>query len=213
MRGADLFDFSDVFETMWGASPSGGEEEMVSLQLRDAGQADGQTGRDVELWAHAPVLYRPAPPSDDGKCQVLTVRAGPSPLAIASRDSRAPAAAGALNPGDAAYCSPTGKVALRCNADGSISLTKQGKEFDSVIKIESDGALFMACPWGQFQFSEEGLLLQVKTAKGEMALGMDGAQFNVTGLQAVLNVASTRLHAAATTPLVSGAVPIPPVFV
>lgn len=177
--GAMDFDFSDVFQTMYGSDSTGGTEEIVTLGLRDAGTEDGQTADPAEVWSHACMAYRPAPPDDDGKCQAMTVRIGPRRLAIASRDTRASKVFGALNEGDSVFGSPTGGGMFRANGDGSVGFRKAGKNgaADAWVNTEASGAHVFGNEWGQFELGENGFVvsladgtfLQVKA--GEIILG------------------------------------------
>lgn len=180
-RLSDLFSFADVFASRYGAEASGGEAELVTLSLRDAGEEDGQDDDDVEVWSMAPVLYRPAAPDDKGKCQVVTTDVGGQKMALASRDLRAATAAGALNEGDAAFCCPSSKVALRCNADNSIALMQQGESADAFITIQPDGTIVMGNAYGQLEIGPNGV--QMFAADGtSMTLG--GGAFHVLASQA-----------------------------
>ncbi len=168
-------DFADVFASFYGSEATGGAGEIVTCQTRDAGEADedGQTGTDVEMWGPGCVVFRPKEPDAKGKCQLLTVPVGPLAVAIGSRDSRAAEATGAMNAGDAAFCSPTGKVAFRANDDGSIAMIKQGAEVDSYHVCEKDGSWKMGCPWGQMEFGPDGF--KVILASGQaLSLTKDG---------------------------------------
>jgi hypothetical protein len=198
MRSTDLFEFADVFETMWGSAATEGTGEIVACQVRDAGETDGQDARDVELWSQGCIAYRPAKPDGDGKCQLLTVPIGSQLLAIASRDSRADKATGALNEGDAAFCSPTGKVALRCNADGSCSLIKQGESVDSVVSIEKNGTILCANEWGQFELGPNGF--QVMLPTGESIIVKQG-KIQLSAPQVVLAGGTVALGVGASMPL------------
>ena len=155
--GAFSVDFSDVFSTMYGSEATGGTEEIVTLQLREAGAEDGQTADETEMWIQGCLLYRPADPDDDGKCQVLTAQIGPRKIALASRDSRAATSFGALNKGDAVFGSPTGKVMVRANADGSVGIRKSGDggAADSWVHIEKDGDIIIGNAAGQLELSSE----------------------------------------------------------
>lgn len=205
-RIGDLFDFSDVFETMYGSEATDGGGEVVTCQVRNPDEAEGQTGADVEMWGPACVVYRPAPPDAKGKCQLLTTPIGPSLVAIASRDSRTADATGAMNAGDAAFCSPTGKVALRANADGSIAMIKQGESVDSLVSIEKDGTILAANEFGQFELGPNGF--QVMLPSGESIIVKKG-KIQFSAPQIVLAGGSVALGIGAAVPLAS--VPTVPV--
>jgi hypothetical protein len=198
MRG-DSLNFVDVFETLWGSTDTGGTGEVVTCQVRGAGEEDGQDARDVELWSQGCIAYRPAKPDGDGKCQLLTVPIGSQLLAIASRDSRADKATGALNEGDAAFCSPTGKVALRCNADGSCSMLKQGESADAYISIQKDGTILIGNEWVQLELGPNGFQVFNKVTGEAMALG--GGFFNVVAPNGALQCGGLSLGVGAAVPL------------
>ena len=195
---ADLFNFSDVFQSMWGDAPTGGAGEVVTVELRDAGATDGQTGDEVELLGQAPLLYRPKAPDDGGRCQVLTLEVGGRKIGLASRDSRATRASGALNEGDVALVCPSSKVALRLNDDNSISLLQQGEEADTFLRFETDGTILIGNQWGQLQLGADGF--QVLLASGEV--------FSLGGDQAVIQAGQCALNAGALLLGVGAAVPL-----
>jgi len=214
-RSQDTFDFVDVFETMYGSDASGGGASVVTCQVRDAGEPDGQDGRDVELWGMGCVVYRPAKPDANGKCQLLVTPIGSQPVAIASQDSRAAKAAGAMNEGDAAFCSPTGKVAVRCNADNSFAILRQGSAADAFFLIEKDGSIKFGNQWGMFTLDSDGF--SMISAAGE-ALTLGGGSFQVLAAKGVIGTGTVALGATASRPLtfapVSGiAGPAPNIFV
>ncbi len=192
------FDFSDVFATMWGSEATDGAGEVVTCQVRQVGQEDGQTGGDVEMWESGCIVYRPAPPDESGKCQLLTTQIGAQVFALGSRDSRSAAASGAMNPGDAAFCSPTGKVAYRANADGSISMINQGESTDSLYSIEADGTLLGANEWGQFELGKNGFQIMLPT--GESIIVKPG-KIQLAAPQVVINGAVVALGIGASVPL------------
>jgi hypothetical protein len=201
-RLGDVFNYQDVFESAYGSEATGGAGEIVTCSTREPEQTEGQTGTDVEMWGPACVVFRPKAPDAKGKCQLLTTPIGPALIAIGSRDSRTAEATGAMNAGDAAFCSPTGKVALRCNDDGSISLLKQGENFDSVFSIEKDGTILGTNEWCQFEAGPNGF--QVMLPTGESIIVKPG-KIQLAAPQVVLNGAVVALGIGASVPL--GAIP------
>ena len=155
-------DFSDVFDTMFGNTTTGGAAEIVTLNTRSAGDSDGQTGDDVEYWSHGCMVYRPADPDGDGKCQVMTRQVGGRKIAVASQDSRAKVF-GALNKGDACFGSPTGGGMFRANADGSTGFRRVGKDgaADAWRQTEKDGTQITGNEWGQYELSKEGFVVSL----------------------------------------------------
>jgi hypothetical protein len=195
-------DYVDLFESFFDRIASGGAAQVVTCNLRDAGEAGGQTGRDVEVWGQGCVVYRPAPPTDAGLCQGLAVRLGGQPVVIATRDNRASEATGDLSAGDAAFCSPTGKVALLAKADGSIALLKQaapGVDSDSLIALEKDGAYVMRTPFGQMQMTADGFAVILLDGTC-LSLSKEGG-FTVIAPQACLETGTVKLGASASVPL------------
>lgn len=185
MARGDDFNFSDVFETMYGSGPTGGGEEVVTFITRDAGTEDGQTADPVELWSQGCMAYRPADPDDAGKCQVLTAQIGPRRVGIATRDTRSSAAFGALNKGDAAFGSPTGGGMFRANADGSVGFRRAGKDgaSDAWIHTESDGTHIFGNEWGQFELGKNGFVVALA----------DGTYLEVKAGEIVLGAANIKL--------------------
>jgi hypothetical protein len=198
--GSDLFNFSDVFASMWGDADTGGAGEVVTVELRDAGSTDGQTGDAVEVFGQAPLLYRPAAPTKDGTCQVLTLEVGGRKIAIGSRDPRATQASGALNEGDVAVVCPTAKNALRLNADNSISLLQQGEEADAFLRFETDGTFLAGNRWGQIELGANGF--HVHLVSGEV-LSIGDGQAILQATAGILNCGSIRLGTTAAVPLCS----------
>jgi hypothetical protein len=199
-RIGDLFDFSDVFASMYGSEATGGAGEIVTCHVRNAGEADGdgQTGTDVEMWGPACVVFRPKAPDAKGKCQLLTTPIGPALIAIGSRDSRTADATGAMNAGDAAFCSPTGKVALRCNDDGSIAMIKQGETSDSYHVCEADGSWKTGNEWGQYSLGPDGF--KVILAGGQ-AFSLTEKGFTLIAPDANFCVGTIELGLGAAVPL------------
>jgi len=192
------FDFADVFDSMWGNESTGGADEIPTCSIRRTGEDDGKDGDDVELWGQGCIVYRPADPTDDGRCQLLVAKVGSRPVAIASRDLRASQAAGAMNKGDAALVSPTGKNAFRANADGSISILQQGESTDAFLTFEKDGTIIFGNPWGQFELGPNGFLMT--TITGE-ALAVGGGFVNALAPTVALSGGSVMLGATAAVPL------------
>lgn len=191
-------DYLDVMEALLGDAATGGESSVVTAAVRDAGQVDGQTGRDVEVWGTAPVVYVPAPPSDAGKCQALATIVGGTKVIVATRDTRAAAAVGDLPPGAAAFCCPTGKNAAVFKPDGSISLLQQGADADALIAIEADGAIILRNKWGQVQLDKDGLSMMLTTGENfSMSKGLAQLMAPTVGLESGL----TKLSSSAAAPL------------
>lgn len=186
--------FVDAFASIWGNESTDGAAEVVTCQTREVGQDGGVGDANVELWGAGCVVFRPAPPDDDGKCQLLTVQIGAQQYAVGANDSRAANATGALNPGDAAFCSPTGKVALRANANGSISLIKQGEKADAYISIQKDGTIVIGNQWGQLEIGKNGV---VWAGADSSAMQINKAAFQVISDMAALNVGSIAFGVAA----------------
>lgn len=196
------YDIKDVFATKFGTDATGGEEEIVTLSLRDAGEEDGQTSDEAEVYAMGCAMYRPADPDDDGKCQALTAQIGPRRIAICTRDSRAAKAFGALNKGDAVFGSPTGAGQFRANGDGSIGFRRTGKAGapDTWVHIEADGSIILGNEAGQFELSKEnGLLIALD---GGVFLQLSAKTgFVVSAPTVSLAAGSVALGVGASTPL------------
>lgn len=208
-------DYADLVESFLAREASSGGPPVVTATIREPGTEEGQTGHDVELWGPGCIVYRPAPPTGEGRCQVLVARIGGQPVAIGTRDSRAPAAVGELGPGDAAFCAPSSKAALLCKADGSIALLQQHPEGDAMIAIEKDGALLGRNQWGQVQLDGDGFAVILATGEC-LKLGPKG--FTVTGAACSLSTQTVALGIGAAVPLsfapVSGVQkPAPNIFV
>lgn len=191
-------DYLDVMEALLSDAPTGGEPAVVTAAVRDAGQQDGQTGRDVEVWSQGCVVYVPAPPDDAGKCQALSTIVGGTKVIVATRDSRAVDAVGELPPGAAAFCCPTGKNAAVFKADGSISLIQQGKSSDALVSIEADGAILLRNRWGQIELGPEGF--KVMLTSGESFL-LDRDLAQIAAANVCLESGVTKLSASASVPL------------
>lgn len=193
-------DYLDVMEALLGDASTGGESSVVTAAVRDAGQTDGQTGRDVEVWGQACVVYVPAPPNGDGKCQALATIVGGTKVIVATRDTRAAAAVGDLPPGAAAFCCPTSKSALICKEDGSISLLQQGADADALISIEADGAILFRNKWGQVQLDKDGFSVMLTTGENfSLSAGLAQLMAPTVGLESGL----TKLSSSAAAPLTS----------
>ena len=210
-----VFDFADVFATVWGDESTGGKVETVTASLREVGEPDGADATKAPIWGMGCVAYRPAAPTSDGKCQALTVSIGGQPHVIATQDARISKAIGALNEGDAAFASPTGKNALRSNADGSIAMIKQGESADSIIGINKDGSISLMTPWCLMTLNEDGLTFTTKAGE-QMVLGKQ--VFQVLAAQGFIRTGTVSLGLSAAVPLTfsgtSGVVkPAPNVFI
>jgi hypothetical protein len=194
--------FQDCYASEFGSDATGGAHEIPTVDVRRAGEEDGKDGEQVELFEHCCVAYRPADPTEDGACQVLTADAGGTPIAIASRDLRIGKATGALNAGDAAFASPVGKVAFRSNADGTGAVIQQGETADAFISFGKDGTLIFGNQYGQFELGPNGF--QVCLANGTaFGLGPDG--FSVFAATCALQSGSVALGVGASKPLAATA--------
>lgn len=191
-------DWVDVTESTFSKDASGGEAQVVTCAVRDAGQEDGQTGRDVEVWGLGCIVYRPAPPDDKGKCQAAVATVGGARVIVATRDTRAATAVGDLGAGDAAFCAPTSKSALIAKADGSIALLQQGDEADAMVVLEKDGAIILRNKWGQIQLDENGFAV-VLTSGESFELAPASAQITADVVKIAGGVVA--LGAAAAVPL------------
>lgn len=200
-------DYLDVMEALLGDAATGGESSVVTAAVRDAGQVDGQTGRDVEVWGTAPVVYVPAPPSKDGKCQALSTIVGGTKVIVATRDTRAAAAVGDLPPGAAAFCCPTGKNAAVFKPDGSISLLQQGTDADALISIEADGAIILRNKWGQVQLDKDGFSVMLTTGE---CFSLSAALAQILAPVVTLESGVTKLSASAAAPLTAASLAAKP---
>lgn len=185
---------------MFGSAATGGAAEIVTLNTRSAGDTDGQTGDDVEYWSHGCMAYRPADPTGDGKCQVMTRQVGGRKIAVASQDSRAKVF-GALNKGDACFGSPTGGGMFRANADGSTGFRRVMKDgaADAYVNIEADGTIVFGNQWGQAELGENGWVVALKDSSFEQLSAKTG--FVVSAPTCSLACGSVALGMGATKPL------------
>lgn len=210
------FDFADVFESMWGnASPTSGE--MATVNLREVGETSGIDAKGCEMWGPAPLVYRPAPPDADGKCQALTTEIGGRTIVLGTQDPRSAKATGALNTGDVALCSPTGKNVLRLNATGEagIALVQQTKGDDAGIAIQRDGTIVLYNQWGIIELGSGGFVVTLKTGQ---QMSLDATAFQCVAPQGFVRCGVVGLGVAPAVPLTfaapSGvAKPAPNIFV
>lgn len=187
----------DVFSSSFGSDASNGGPEIPTVSLRRAGEEDGSDQDEADIWSDYGFAYRPAAPDAKGATQVVADFVAGRWSVIASRDTRGADIYGALNEGDVAVWS-IGKNAVRLNADGSISLFKQGATVDSAVAIGDDGAITLLNEWGVVQLGSDGF--SVTLASGQMlSLGPDG--FNVSAPSAGLSVGAFSFGAGASTPL------------
>lgn len=193
-----FFDVADIFESKWSADEAGGEAEVLTCSLREAGEADGTNERDAEVWGQYGFTSRPKAPDEDGKCQALTSMVGGRKAVIATRDTRGPANHGALKEGDVAMWS-VGKNAVRCNADGSIALLKQGESEDSGIVIDKDGALSIFTPFGIIQLNADGFAVILK--EGGTCLSLTKSDITLSGTKCSLSAGVIALGVGAAVPL------------
>lgn len=200
-------DYLDIMEALLSDDATGGAAPVVTAAVRDAGQTDGQTGRDVEVWGLGCVVYVPAPPDGKGKCQALATVVGGTKVIVATRDSRANDAVGELGPGDAAFCSPTGKNAAVFKADGSISLIQQGASADALVAIEKDGAIILRNKWGQVQLDENGLSIMLTSGE---SLALTQGLVQIAADVVTFESGITKLSTSAVTPLTAASLAAKP---
>lgn len=193
-----VFDFSDVFASVWGDQDTGGKTETVTVSLREVGEPDGADATKAPVWGMGCVAYRPAPPSADGKCQALTIDIGGQAHVIATQDARINKAIGALNEGDAAFAAPTGNAALRANADGSIAMLHQGASADSGIGINKDGTISIFTPDCNLTLGPDGLTF---TTKGGEQMVLGEKVFQVVALQGFIRCGVVGLGPSPAVPL------------
>lgn len=193
-----FFDVADIFESKWSNDESGGELEVLTCGLRPSGESDGTNQRDAEVWQQYGLSSRPSGPDGDGLCQALTAEIGGKRAVVATRDTRGPACHGALNAGDVALWS-VGKNAVRCNADGSIALLKQGEEEDSGLVIDKDGALSIFTPFGIIQLNADGFAVILK--EGGVALSMSPKDITLLGPKCSISTGTVALGVGAAVPL------------
>jgi hypothetical protein len=150
------------------------------------------------VWQQYGFTSRPAAPDGDGKCQALTANIRGMRAVVATRDTRGPASHGALNAGDVALWS-IGKNAVRCNADGSIALLKQGAEEDSGIVIDKDGALSIFTPFGIIQLNADGFAVILK--EGGVSLSLSPKDITLLGPKCSISTGTVALGVGAAVPL------------
>lgn len=171
-----IVDWYDVSESHFGADPTGGAEEIVTVDLRAAGEQDGTDANAAEVWAGGyGFTSRPAAPDGDKACQAIAVDAAGKRIVIAMRDTRGADAHGALNAGDVAMWS-TGKNAIRLNADKSIGIIQQGDDSDAALSIEPDGTIILRNAYGQIELGPNGFQVFTKTGEA-FQLGAGSANF------------------------------------
>ena len=115
------------------ATESGLVNKTVGVQVEGD---EGETGAtDDELWAHAPLLYRPCDPDATGHCEALFMRNGDERIVFATKDRRwqIEVAKGevivrAMGPGSPAYIhlKPNGDAIVKA---GAINLGGSATEF------------------------------------------------------------------------------------
>lgn len=165
-----VFDFSDVFASVWGDADTGGKTEVVTVSLREVGEPDGADATKAPVWGMGCVAYRPAAPTSDGKCQALTIDIGGQAHVIATQDARINKAIGSLNEGDAAFASPTSKSALLAKANGQIAMLHQGADGDSGIGINDDGTISLFTPDVVLTLGPDGFTVTTKAGE-QLVLG------------------------------------------
>lgn len=163
----------------------------------------------AEWWTPYGLYGRPP----DGSTSFV-VRAGATFAALASRVVGIGDVVGKLAAGDVALWS-VGRNVLRLNASGSVSLlvrTENGKQVVVNVSPKGSGEIKVVTGAGMsFELSEaNGLAVNV----GQKDVTFACRNFQVVGQSANLNVASTRLHMAASTPFAGGGTmpPAPGVF-
>ncbi len=209
------FDFTDVFESLWGSDPTGGKGEVATVNLREAGEEEGATEDGLEVWGTGCVVYRPAKPTDKGKCQAMVASVGGRRVVVATQDLRANECTGAMNDGDAAFCSPTGRNVLKMGGAGGIHLVQQTDSDDASIAIEKDGTILQANQYGVVELGPNGFV--VTLASGEQFQLTQGYA-QIVAPQAFMRAGCVGLGLAPAVPLTfaapSGvAKPAPSVFV
>jgi hypothetical protein len=187
----------DIIASLWASATTGGEVEASTVDLRAAGEKDGLDEREAEIWSHYGLAYRPPAPDDKHTCQALTLPLAGRRAVVATRDTRAADAAGALNEGDVALWS-VGKNAVRVNADGSMALLLQGESTDAMISIEKNGAIILRNEWGQLELGPKGF--QVLTTDGASIVAGQG-KCQMMAPQCLIAGGSVGLGVAPTTPL------------
>lgn len=192
--------YATLFSASYTPEASGGAATLVTASLRDGDDDEDQVGQNVEIWGQAPVIFLPDDPDEGGRCQALTTQLGGVPVAIATRDLRASQAVPGLAKGDAAFCCPSGRVALLARKDGTIGLMQRGKDGgkDSLLLILEDGSLNITTPFGQIVLDADGF--RVIGPNGE-ALGLGANDFTLTASKATLAVPSLALGVGASVPL------------
>ena len=200
--GAFTINIMDAFATRYGGEATGGEEEIVTLSLREAGQEDGQNADDAEMWGEGCYLYRPKAPNDDGKCQALVAQIGPRKVAIATRDSRAGKRFGALNEGDAVFGSPTGGGMFRANDDGSTSMRvadPDGTQKAWIAIEKDDGTILLGNKFGHIELGPEGFM--VCLAGSSEYLSLKPGEFTASAPTCTIAGGSVALGVGASKPL------------
>ena len=193
-----IVDWYDVSESHFGADPTGGAEEIVTVDLRAAGEQDGTDANAAEVWAGGyGFTSRPAAPDGDKACQAIAVDAAGKRIVIAMRDTRGADAHGALNAGDVAMWS-TGKNAVRCNADGTIAALQQGESTDAGWIFEKDGSFKLFGPFGQMELGPNGFVVTLATGE-QFAIG--GSALSLVASTVALQAGTIALGVGASMPL------------
>lgn len=189
----------DVFSSSFGTDASDGGPEIPTVSLRRAGEDEGSDQDEADIWSAYGFAYRPAAPDAKGATQVVADFVAGRWSVIASRDTRGADVFGALNEGDVAVWS-IGKNAVRLNADGSISLFKQGESADSAVAIGKDGVISLMNEWGMIQLGPDGFSVILASGQG-FSLGPEG--MNVIGPTCAIQCGAIFLGVGASVPLVS----------
>lgn len=199
------FGFYDIFETGFGSSATGGAVELVTCQIRRAGEEEGVDARDVEIWGHYGFTSRPAAPDGAKRCQTIAADIGGRKVALWTSDVRGSEHFGKLSAGDVALWS-VGKNALRLNNDGSIAAINRTNNADSLMMIEKNGQITMLNEWGKMTLGPEGF--SVVLSNGAM-FSLTKTGFTVQCQQLSLNTSSVGLGVGAAVPLSAVFLPIP----
>lgn len=162
----------------------------------------------VDWWQHYGFVSRPPEGSE-----ALLLRFGANVFAVASRALAAAGIFGQLSAGDVALFS-MGKNAIRLNADGSVSLTKQTAGGQLLIltvgKDDSIKGYIPNGPWFEMS-AAKGITFNAGQAPLTLA---SNVKVQIVAPQLVNAVGVNMLHIAAAKPIACppGTVPVPNVF-
>lgn len=88
-----------------------------TVGVKVEGDEGESSAEDEELWAHAPLLYKPVAPDSTGHCEALFYRLGDEKVVIATKDRRF-------------------QIEV---ADGEVVVTAMGANSPAYIKLKPDG--------------------------------------------------------------------------